>query len=205
MQWARRPLTRRSSPPCPKLGANWNATGGDFPMACIAFWPIGWDECCAAGLDVMPGPFEIGGRALEAIALSGHSGGDLAVMDKASGTLITGDLVFHNRAPATPDADLEAWRQSLDRLDAMSFARLIPGHGPVNVTHGAIAQTRDWLNWLDGALSDAVARGLDMGEAGDMPIPDRFASVALARYELQRSVSHFYAGLEAKELPRIDN
>jgi hypothetical protein len=83
----------------------------------------------------------------------------------------------------------------------MSFARLIPGHGPVDVTHGAIAQTRDWLNWLDGALSDAVARGLDMGEAGDMPIPDRFASVALARYELQRSVSHFYAGLEAKELP----
>lgn len=170
----------------------------------LADWMTG-TNVVLPGLDVMPGPFEIGGRALEAIALSGHSGGDLAVMDKASGTLITGDLVFHNRAPATPDADLEAWRQSLDRLDAMSFARLIPGHGPVNVTHGAIAQTRDWLNWLDGALSDAVARGLDMGEAGDMPIPDRFASVALARYELQRSVSHFYAGLEAKELPRIDN
>lgn len=170
----------------------------------LAEWMTG-TNVVLPGQDVTPGPFEIGGRALEAIALSGHSGGDLAIMDKASGTLITGDLVFHNRAPATPDADLAGWRRSLDALDAMSFARLVPGHGPVSSTHGAIVQTRDWLTWLDGALTDAVARGLDMGEAGDMPIPEGFAAMAMARYELQRSVSHFYAGLEAKELPRIDN
>ena len=95
--------------------------------------------------------------------------------------------------------------ECLDTLDAMDFARLIPGHGPVDATHGPIAQTRDWLTWLEGALADAVARGLDMGEAGDLPIPPRFAGMALARYELQRSVSHFYARLEATELPRIDN
>ncbi|NKJ01320.1 quinoprotein relay system zinc metallohydrolase 1 [Novosphingobium sp. SG707] len=170
----------------------------------LADWMTG-TNVVLPGMDVAPGPFEIGGRALEAIALSGHSGGDLAIMDRATATLIAGDLVFHNRAPATPDADLVAWRRSLDVLDGREFARLIPGHGPVDATHGAIAQTRDWLTWLEGALADAVARGLDMGEAGDMPIPERFAGVALARYELQRSVSHFYARLEASELPRIDN
>ena len=49
-----------------------------------------------------------------------------------------------------------------------------------------------------------VAAGLDMVEAGMLPIPDRFAGLAAARYELQRSVSHLYPGLEARLLPRVD-
>ena len=43
-----------------------------------------------------------------------------------------------------------------------------------------------------------------MVEAGQLPIPDRFSAMAAARYELQRSVSHLYPGLEAQLLPRID-
>jgi hypothetical protein len=43
-----------------------------------------------------------------------------------------------------------------------------------------------------------------MTEAGDLPIPPRFAGMAAARYELQRSVSHFYPTIEAALLPRID-
>ena len=46
--------------------------------------------------------------------------------------------------------------------------------------------------------------GLDMVEAGDLPIPARFARMAAARYEVQRSVSHLYPGIEAALLPRID-
>jgi len=41
-------------------------------------------------------------------------------------------------------------------------------------------------------------------EIGNLPIPARFAGIAAARYELQRSVSHFYAAAEARLLPRID-
>lgn len=43
-----------------------------------------------------------------------------------------------------------------------------------------------------------------MVEAGTLPIPDRFATMAAARYELQRSVSHLYPALEAELLPRVD-
>ena len=57
---------------------------------------------------------------------------------------------------------------------------------------------------MEAALADAVTSGLDMVEAGNMPIPPRFAGLAAARYELQRSVAHFYPGLEEKLLPRID-
>ncbi|WP_390902629.1 quinoprotein relay system zinc metallohydrolase 1 [Sphingomonas oryzagri] len=147
----------------------------------------------------------IGGRDFGLIALSGHSAADLAVLDRRTGTLIAGDLVFHDRAPSTPHADLPAWRASLDRLKALPHRATVPGHGPFDPTPAAaIDQTRDWIDWLDRTLRDAVAEGLDMAEAGNLPIPPRFAHVAAARYELERSVSHFYPGLEADLLPRID-
>lgn len=168
----------------------------------LADWMRG-TEIVLPGLTVAPGAQVVSGRALRAYALAGHSAGDLALLDEATGTLITGDLVFHNRAPATPHADLALWRASLDTLAGIPHARLIPGHGPLDTGGVAIAQTRDWLVWLEGALRQAVRDGLDMGEAGDIPIPARFASVAMARYELQRSVSHFYPRLEAEMLPEL--
>ncbi len=151
------------------------------------------------------GQEDFGGRTLRLLALSGHSSADLALLDEQTGLLIAGDLVFHDRAPSTPTADLPAWRASLDRLAALEHGALLPGHGPLDPGGtAAIAQTRDWLDWLDATLTDAVAAGLDMVEAGMLPIPDRFAGLAAARYELQRSVSHLYPGLEARLLPRVD-
>ncbi|MGY6637999.1 MAG: quinoprotein relay system zinc metallohydrolase 1 [Erythrobacter sp.] len=145
----------------------------------------------------------VGGRKLELLALAGHSEGDLAILDHATGTLIAGDLVFHNRAPTTPHADVPAWLEALDYLAALPHQQLVPGHGPLCERGAAIAQTRDWLIWLDGALREAVASGLDMTEAGNLPIPERFAGLAEARYELTRSVAHFYPKLEAEMLLRF--
>ncbi|MES2158906.1 MAG: quinoprotein relay system zinc metallohydrolase 1 [Pseudomonadota bacterium] len=148
---------------------------------------------------------DFGGRALRLLALSGHSGADLALLDEKTGLLIAGDLVFHDRAPSTPTANLPLWRASLDRLKALAHGGLIPGHGPFDPgSVAAIAQTRDWIDWLDSALTQAVRDGLDMVEAGELAIPARFATMAAAHYELQRSVSHLYPAIEAQLLPRID-
>ena len=75
------------------------------------------------------GPVTIGGRRLRLIALAGHSAADLALLDEATGTLIAGDLVFHDRAPATPHAHLPTWRASLSALEAIPHKVLVPGHG----------------------------------------------------------------------------
>lgn len=170
-------------------------------------WMIGTQVVLPKG-DVAEGPADFGGRKLELFALSGHSDADLAILDVASGTLIAGDSVFFDRAPATPQADFALWQAALDRLAAIPHRQLVPGHGPVDPsgagTDAAIAQTRDWLTWLEGALRAAVASGLDMTEAGEIAIPARFGRVAAARYELQRSVSHFYPRLEEEIFPRID-
>ena len=150
------------------------------------------------------GEVVFGGRRLTLLALSGHSEGDLAIRDAATGTLIAGDLVFHDRAPATPHADFARWQAALSRLGATPHRSLVPGHGPICSDGTAIAQTRDWLTWLEATLREAVAAGLDMGEAANLPIPERFSRMAAARYELTRSVSHFYPRLEAELFPRID-
>ncbi|MFB9051219.1 quinoprotein relay system zinc metallohydrolase 1 [Sphingobium indicum] len=162
-------------------------------------------ELVLPGRPITAGREEFGGRGLRLLALSGHSGADLALLDERSGLLIGGDLVFHDRAPSTPTADLPGWRASLDRLAREPHGGLVPGHGPFDPGgRAAIAQTRDWIDWLEDALTQAVQSGLDMVEAGELPIPPRFATMAAARYELQRSVSHLYPGLEARLLPRID-
>lgn len=175
----------------------------DAMFRMLADWMRG-TRLVIPGRRLDPGPLVVGGRNLRLLGLSGHSGGDLVVIDESSGTVLAGDLVFHDRAPATPHARLDTWRASLDRLAAIPRRRLVPGHGPLDTDGSAIAQTRDWLDWLDRALHEAVAQGLDMSEAGDIAIPPRFAALKAARYELQRSVSHFYPAIEASALPRID-
>lgn len=167
-------------------------------------WMRGTD-LVVPGKPVGEGVIDHGGRRLQLLALSGHSRADLALVDEQTGVLIGGDLLFHNRAPSTPTADLVQWRASLDRLAALPHRAAIPGHGPFDADGRiAIRQTREWIDWLERALTDAVERGLDMVEAGELPIPDPFAGFAAARYELQRSVAHLYPALEAATLSRID-
>ena len=76
-----------------------------------------------------------------------HTGTDLTVMDQASGTLFTGDLVFDKHAPAL-DGSLVGWQSVLAELMTLDAARIVPGHGgPV-------------LDWPAGA--EALARYLDV-------------------------------------------
>lgn len=190
----------------PALIASLKAEGGGFAdgmYRLLGDWMRG-TELRFPG-HVVSAPAEtVGGRTFRMLPLAGHSAADLVLLDTRTGTLVAGDLVFHDRAPSTPHADLPRWRTSLDTLKALGHARVIPGHGPLDATPGtAIDQTRGWIDWLDGALADAAAKGLDMVEAGAMPIPSRFAAVKEARYELQRSVAHLYPAFEAR-WPRVD-
>ncbi len=146
------------------------------------------------------GPLELGGHQFELIALEGHTGADLAILDRSTGVLFAGDLVFHDRAPTTPHARLPAWQASLDTLEALPFRHLVPGHGPVANDAGPIRQTRAWLGWLDRPLRQAADEGLDMTEALALPLPAEFRRLAVVDAEYRRSVGQLYPALEQQTL-----
>jgi len=152
-----------------------------------------------------PGTLEIGGRALRLLALRGHTGADLAILDERSGVLFAGDILFYQRALTTPNSPgLDVWLEDLDTLEALPWKRLVAGHGPVADDAAPFLQMRDYLGWLDGLLREAANGGADMNEVIQSPIPERFSGISLTRYELIRSVSHLYPRYEAMALQRVD-
>jgi quinoprotein relay system zinc metallohydrolase 1 len=166
-------------------------------------WMAG-TEVVVPSEDASAGRQQVGGRWLRLYALRGHTGADLAIYDEASGVLFAGDLVFNGRAPTTPHADVRAWLATLDRIEAMThepgFTAIVPGHGEVAHDAAPVRQTRDWLRWLIGSLDDAAARGMDMNEVLDLPLPQQFAAMAVGEAEYRRSVWHLYQAAEQRAL-----
>ncbi|MFI8608195.1 quinoprotein relay system zinc metallohydrolase 1 [Pseudomonas sp. NPDC077649] len=151
------------------------------------------------------GTLKIGGRRLQLLALRGHTGADLAILDERTGVLFAGDLLFYQRALTTPNSPgLEVWQADLDRLEALPWKLLVPGHGPVATDAAPFVQMRDYLAWLDGLLRQGAEQGAEMNELIRTPIPERFTQVNLTRYELIRSVSHLYPRYERDALQRLD-
>jgi len=143
-----------------------------------------------------------GGHRLRLIPLEGHTHADLAIYDETTRVLFAGGVVFSDRTPTTPHADIPRWLKALDELDALDVSVLVPNHGTVRTDTSAIAQTRDWLTWLDGSLRTGAAEGRDMAEMLDAPIPERFSSMNVLRPEYQRSVAHLWPAIEQATLPR---
>ncbi len=77
-----------------------------------------------------PHDLALAGRAVRMGVERGVSGGDLWVLDRASGTLVIGDFVTLP-VPFFDTACAESWREALARLGELPYSRVVPGHGPV--------------------------------------------------------------------------
>lgn len=103
-------------------------------------------------IDGPPRVVELAGRRLSLGVERGVSGGDVWVLDHASGVLAVGDFVtlpvpfFDTACPAQ-------WQATMRRLEALPFERVLPGHGPL--------MSRDdfkhYLGALDRLLSCAAS------------------------------------------------
>ncbi len=96
----------------------------------------------------------------------GHTKGDTIVHLPSQKICFSGDLVEADAACYTGDAYLADWPQTLDRLAAMKFDKLVPGRGPALMTpekvQAGLAYTRDFVSTLYRSAQDAVAQGLDL-------------------------------------------
>ncbi|MEM9784704.1 MAG: quinoprotein relay system zinc metallohydrolase 1 [Pseudomonadota bacterium] len=165
--------------------------------------PMRGTEPALPNQSISGGALTVGGRRFELLPLDGHTEADLAILDVATGTLVAGDLLFLDRAPTVPDADLGRWHRSLDHLAALEASATIPGHGPLDRHGASIGQTRDYLDWLAARLSDAANRGLGMIEAMHEDPPARWASLGANPGEYRRSVVQTYAAFETEALPLL--
>lgn len=146
---------------------------------------------------------DVGDRRMRLLRMKGHTGADLAIYDELTGIIFAGDLVFLDRAPTTPHADIGAWKVALASLGGIPHTLIVPGHGPAESNTRGLDQTRIWLTEIERLISKAFERGLDMTEAMALPLPEWTKGVALAEYEYQRTVMHIYPRLEALQLPKV--
>ena len=157
-------------------------------------------EVLAPNRTLSAGALAVAGRRLRLLAFDGHTGADLAIFDEASGVLFAGDLVFNQRAPTTPHAEIAHWLQSLTALEKITgergFRVLLPGHGQPASDAAPIRQTRAWLEWLAARMNEAARAGLEMNEVLALPLPPQFANMPMAVEEYRRSVGHLFPAAE---------
>ncbi|KHK57586.1 beta-lactamase [Ralstonia sp. A12] len=147
-----------------------------------------------------PGKHTLGHHRIDLIRLDGHTDDDLVLVDRTSGVVFAGGIVFRDRIPTTPHANIAHWLTSLDQLEhivAESQARvLIPSHGPARGKADAIAQTRQYLLWLDARMRRAAEAGRDLAEVLAMPVDAPYAQWGGMPAEYVRNVTRFYPRYE---------
>lgn len=110
---------------------------------------------------------DVGGRTFETIHTPGHQRDHLCLSSEIDGedVLFSGDMVIEPFRAAAVHANLdaeqadaiEAYYDSLDRLQSRSFDRVYPGHGPVHhAYHEAIKTARESLDRLVERTEAAV-------------------------------------------------
>jgi len=111
---------------------------------------------------------DLGGRVLEATAWPvAHTDNDVTVLDRETGTLFAGDLVFVGHLPVI-DGRLTGWLAAMDRLAKLPVALVVPGHGPSAVPLGAaLADQRRYLERLAGDLRAIIKQGGDLRQAAN--------------------------------------
>ena len=96
------------------------------------------------GLDpkTLPQTLQVGGHRLELRRLEGHTADDLVLIDHTTGVLFAGGLVFAERVPTTPHAQIGPWLQSLQAFASTSNKHHRYASTPKDVRHFFTDSTR---------------------------------------------------------------
>jgi len=115
-----------------------------------------------------------GGREIRMIHLGrGHTAGDVVVYLPAERIVITGDLFFGG-LPYMGDAFLPEWVDTLERLKALDFDLVLPGHG------GPVAD-RTRIDHLQSYMSDLWTQIVGFHAAG-VPVQDAARQIDLREH-----------------------
>ena len=116
----------------------------------------------------------LGGQEIRARYFGrGHTNGDAVIYFPALKVIHTGDLFLTNSTPSLPFMDFAQggsaveWTGTLDRMMALDFDMVIPGHGPVSNRDGVVTWRAD-LASMRGRVRDMVRQGKSKDEIADV-------------------------------------
>lgn len=94
--------------------------------------------------------FDLGGRQLEIIHTPGHSPGHISVYEKASGLLVTADLLYQGVLLGGLEySDPNDYHTSLLRLRELPFIKkMLPGHGRLDIDNDLLDEAIEGFNEL---------------------------------------------------------
>lgn len=106
----------------------------------------------------------LGGKSVEMFNFGPSHGHCMAVMRIPSENLgfivdivSPGSVAFKTMRESDPDN----WVATLRKIEAMDFARFIPGHGPPTAPKSAVTEMREYLELLSSSVKMALAMGKD--------------------------------------------
>ncbi len=108
----------------------------------------------------------VGDATVELIHMPGHTANSIVAYLPEQGVLFSGDNVCEAGLPSFLDADVGSWFDSLDRIAALDFEFLVPGHGEVG-TKETVGAFRDQARDLVQRVEEAVREGMTQDEAAD--------------------------------------
>ena len=125
-----------------------------------------------------------------------HTDNDLTVRDEQTGTLFAGDLVFLEHLPVL-DGSINGWLEELGRATEQDFARVVPGHGPVEAGWPeAAGPTVEYLEGLREATRAFIGEGGDLGSAQEAISMAEPGGWRLIEQYHKRNVAAAFAELE---------
>jgi glyoxylase-like metal-dependent hydrolase (beta-lactamase superfamily II) len=168
-------------------------TAGSARLHALTGAPVraaGPDHCHGGGVRLSDGEvIRAAGVEIQVLSTPGHTSDSVCFHlpgDGASGAVLTGDTILGRGTTMLdfPDGTLGDYLASLDRLEALGAATVLPAHGPVLPSVAAIAggyrrHRLDRLEQIRAAL-DRLGRDASAGEVADAVYADVDPSVRRA-------------------------
>lgn len=140
---------------------------------------------------------DLGGRVLVLVARpTAHTDNDLTVLDKETGTLFAGDLLFSVHVPAL-DGSIRGWLAVLGKMASEPAARVVPGHGPASMPWPeALEPEMRYLSRVAGDVRAAIKAGRTLADTAKSAGESERGSWQLFDEFNARNVSAAFAELE---------
>jgi quinoprotein relay system zinc metallohydrolase 2 len=144
----------------------------------------------------------LGERQLKLLSFPvAHSRSDIAIIEKTSGILWSGDLLFVDRIPAL-DGSIKGWIKAVEKINELQPTLVIPGHGRVGLWDALHKPQSEYLNGLLTNTHAAIRDGLSLQQFVDQSsrsVSTNFDSSPITEQTHKSNLARAFTELEWEE------